>query len=212
MKISHITNSYFTENNAPKTNFGRLIVKDNVPIEIAHAALKSKGVRKLAQLFHNIGKDVTVSYDKNPKPLGEISSEFVDMYMKRKKLSSPTGYSVDKYNSLFEYETIISVNELPFKKFGNCSVDYWDGYTIDRLKNAFDSPRKLAKFKACEAQRLFDIYLLKLNNQNNCKKQENSFKTALAAFNKSLNEVQPPKSIFSTILTSVGNFINSIFQ
>lgn len=73
-----VTNNYSYGQKYKNPGFGRLIIKDNVPFEIAEAALNSKGVRKLTQLFHDVGKDVVVTYERYPESLGD---SFLKHYM-----------------------------------------------------------------------------------------------------------------------------------
>lgn len=186
MQITKITNNYLHENKRQALGFGRLMVKDNVPFEIAEAALKSKGVRKLTQLFHNIGLDITVVRAQNPESLG---------------------YSCITQDEVYESQTLLMLGEKVLKRFGDLDVRKNAFGTVVDIKSEFDGPRKLKKFSARAAKSFFNDYNKKQNARVAYIMRLNNFEPELAAFNASLSEPDikktPVKTFFQSIFESV---------
>lgn len=100
MQVTQVTNNYSQVQKYKNPGFGRLIIKSDVPLEIAEAALSSRGVRKLSQLFHNVGKDVIVAYERIP--------------------------GAHSYSSIRHYEQqpLLKVGQRILKKFSDCQNDF----------------------------------------------------------------------------------------
>lgn len=58
MKIRAITSNYYQTKNKNNTNFGKLIVHENVPAEINKALNESSGIKTLTKLFKNMKFDL----------------------------------------------------------------------------------------------------------------------------------------------------------
>lgn len=62
--ISYSTNNYSGKTNQSQKNptFGKLIVDEDIPLDILQAVVKNEELKKLVKMFHGINRDIKVSY------------------------------------------------------------------------------------------------------------------------------------------------------